>query len=128
MEAIFQQKETLDLAARALTVVGIIALLIGGVGIANITIAAIIERTSEIGLRRAIGATKINILSQFILEAKRLPNGQGDGCAKVKLLVDLDGVCRSRTRHTHSTAALTPARASARVLWRASIASILYSC
>jgi putative ABC transport system permease protein len=69
VEAIFQQKETLDMATQALTVVGVIALLIGGVGIANITIAAIIERTSEIGLRRAIGATKINILSQFILEA-----------------------------------------------------------
>ncbi|MEH2396129.1 ABC transporter permease [Nostoc sp.] len=69
VEAIFQQKETLDLATQGLTVVGVIALLIGGVGIANITIAAIIERTSEIGLRRAIGATKTNILSQFILEA-----------------------------------------------------------
>ncbi|MEH2062847.1 MAG: ABC transporter permease [Nostoc sp.] len=69
VDSIFQQQETLELATRGLTVVGIIALLIGGVGIANITIAAIVERTSEIGLRRAIGATKINILSQFILEA-----------------------------------------------------------
>jgi putative ABC transport system permease protein len=47
-------------------------LLIGGVGIANITIAAVMERTPEIGLRRAIGATQADIMLQFILEATLL--------------------------------------------------------
>jgi putative ABC transport system permease protein len=69
---ILRQKETLELASRGLTAVGIISLLIGGVGIANITIAAVIERTPEIGLRRAIGATQQDILLQFVLEAALL--------------------------------------------------------
>ncbi len=66
---ILEQRETLVLASRALTVVGAISLLVGGVGIANITIAAVIERTPEIGLRIAIGATQQDVLFQFILEA-----------------------------------------------------------
>ncbi|WP_414619324.1 ABC transporter permease [Calothrix sp. CCY 0018] len=69
IEDIVAQKQTLEIASQGLTVVGMIALLIGGVGITNITIAAVIERTPEIGLRRAIGATKTEILWQFILEA-----------------------------------------------------------
>jgi putative ABC transport system permease protein len=72
VEEILKQKETFELASRGLAAVGLISLLIGGVGIANITIAAVIERTSEIGLRRAIGATQQEILLQFILEAALL--------------------------------------------------------
>ncbi|MEO1377290.1 MAG: ABC transporter permease [Cyanobacteria bacterium J06635_10] len=69
IEGIKAAQQILGVASQALTLVGMIALLIGGVGITNITIAAVIERTSEIGLRRAIGATKYEILWQFILEA-----------------------------------------------------------
>ena len=72
MDEIIKQKETFELASRGLTAVGIISLLIGGVGIANITIAAVMERTPEIGLRRAIGATQADIMLQFILEATLL--------------------------------------------------------
>ncbi len=69
IEDILEQQKTLKMVSRALLAVGAIALLVGGVGIANITIAAVIERTPEIGLRRAIGATSGDIMFQFILEA-----------------------------------------------------------
>ncbi|MCT7972966.1 ABC transporter permease [Laspinema olomoucense] len=69
VDDIIEQKKTLDMVSRALLAVGAVALLVGGVGIANITIAAVIERTPEIGLRRAIGATAGDIMFQFILEA-----------------------------------------------------------
>ena len=72
VDDLLQQQKTLEMASRGLTVVGAIALLIGGVGIANITIASVIERTSEIGLRRALGATGRQIMLQFILEAALL--------------------------------------------------------
>jgi putative ABC transport system permease protein len=46
-----------------------VALLVGAVGVANIMIIGVLERRSEIGLRRALGATKANIRTQFLAEA-----------------------------------------------------------
>ncbi|HEY9863283.1 MAG TPA: ABC transporter permease [Candidatus Obscuribacterales bacterium] len=69
VEEILEQQKTLDSVSKALLVVGAISLIVGGVGIANITIASVIERTPEIGLRRAVGATQLDIMLQFILEA-----------------------------------------------------------
>jgi putative ABC transport system permease protein len=51
---------------------GAVALLVGAVGVANIMVIAVLERRSEIGLRRALGATKGNIRTQFLAEAALL--------------------------------------------------------
>jgi putative ABC transport system permease protein len=57
-------------AATALLVgLGVVALLVGGVGIANVMVIAVLERRSEIGLRRALGATKTHISAQFVTES-----------------------------------------------------------
>ena len=48
---------------------GAVALLVGAIGIANVMVIAVIERRNEIGLRRALGATKLHIGTQFLIES-----------------------------------------------------------
>jgi putative ABC transport system permease protein len=48
---------------------GAVALLVGGVGIANVMVISVLERRSEIGLRRALGATRVHIGVQFLTES-----------------------------------------------------------
>jgi putative ABC transport system permease protein len=48
---------------------GAVALLVGGVGIANVMVISVLERRSEIGLRRALGATRRHVAEQFLTEA-----------------------------------------------------------
>ena len=55
-----------------LAAIASISLLVGGIGIMNIMLATVMERTREIGIRRAIGATRKNIMSQFLAEAVAL--------------------------------------------------------
>jgi len=51
---------------------GAVALLVGGIGIANVMVIAVLERRGEIGLRRALGARRRHVAAQFVAEAALL--------------------------------------------------------
>lgn len=65
-------KEQMARDTRMLLYIACIALLVGGIGIMNIMLATVTERTQEIGIRRALGATQTDITVQFMVEALML--------------------------------------------------------
>src|SRR5262245_11071240 len=66
---------------------GAVALLVGGVGIANVMVISVLERRSEIGLRRALGATRGHIRTQFVVESLLLALLGGAGGVLLGALV-----------------------------------------
>ena len=63
---------TTDTMAYLLASVAAISLIVGGIGIMNIMLVSVTERTREIGLRRALGAKRMDVLRQFVAEALSL--------------------------------------------------------
>jgi len=79
----------LELLTRLIAGVAAISLLVGGVGIMNVMFVSIAERTHEIGIRKAVGATNRQILSQFMIESSLLSLSGGVIGVVLAFLIDI---------------------------------------
>jgi len=88
-ELVGASDEVIGRVTRFVTAIAAISLLVGGIGIMNIMLVSVSERTREIGIRKAIGATNRQILSQFLVEGLVLSIGGGLIGVAVSLLINL---------------------------------------
>jgi putative ABC transport system permease protein len=77
LELLRQQEATARIFNTVLGAIAFISLLVGGIGIMNVMLATVTERTREIGIRRAVGAKKRHIVRQFLVETLVLSSGGG---------------------------------------------------
>lgn len=68
-EILDQMNDIMDTLKGALVLIAGISLLVGGIGIMNIMLVSVTERTKEIGIRKSLGAKKKHIMQQFVIEA-----------------------------------------------------------
>ena len=77
LELLAQEEETKRIFSIVLALIGGLSLLVGGIGIMNVMLATVTERTREIGIRRALGAKRRHIVAQFLVETVVLSVGGG---------------------------------------------------
>jgi putative ABC transport system permease protein len=72
-----QQQRTQTIFTYVMVAIAAISLLVGGIGIMNIVLATVMERTREIGIRRSVGARRLDIARQFVSEAVLMSTAGG---------------------------------------------------
>jgi len=72
-----QQQHTQRIFTYVMVAIAAISLLVGGIGIMNIVLATVLERTREIGIRRSVGARRVDIMRQFLTESVLISVGGG---------------------------------------------------
>ena len=92
-----QEQKTKDIFNIVLGAIASISLLVGGIGIMNIMLASVMERIREIGIRLALGATKRDVIFQFLSEATMISLSGGIvgiilGVALAKIIMKLAGI------------------------------------